>query len=264
VRRQEYLIIRPQVLTNTYKRLQTTINVCYPTNSSFVRHFRRMEIREQLKAGNTYHICTKSNGTEDLFRDVRDYFYFHRKMEERLTEAWEIIAYALIPNEIHLVVKISKKKIDGEIINHATLLSHLFNGYVQHYNFKYCRQGSLLSRSFRRKSIPTELELQETISKVHNLPLARKLVVSRRDWLHSSYKKFTEQRFGTKHMLLLVALFKDIFNFEHVHELCTCCIKEIMPKRKWIKCLTPQEIAFRKKHPLGGHRWNRRNVEGPS
>lgn len=223
-----------------------------------------MEIREQLKAGTTYHICTKSNGQDHLFRDARDYFYFQRKMEERLTEAWEILAYTLVPNEIHFVVKIVKKKIDGEIVDHSMLLSHLLNGYVQHYNFKYDRTGSLLSRSFRRKSVIGETELQDLISKVHNLPLAKKLVSQRRDWMYSSYRKFAESRFGVKHLVQLIAIFTDELNFNRAHSICENCLDEIMPKRKWIKLLTPQEIAFRIRHPLGVHRWARRMEEPPS
>ncbi len=252
---------RLQTLTNDYKHLQTTINVCYPTNSKRVLHFRTMEIREPLKAGCIYHISTKSNGNDDLFRDARDYFYFQRKMDIRLTAAWEIIAYTLVPNEIHFVVKILKKKIDGEVVDHSTLLSHLLNGYVQHYNYRYNRSGNLLSRSFRRKSIKDDVELQQTISKVHNLAVAKKLVHSRREWIYSSYRKFTDTRFGIKHLIQLTSIFQDMITFERLHDACEFCLDQIMPKRKWIKLLTAQEIAFRIRHPLGVHRWARRKYE---
>lgn len=216
-----------------------------------------MEIREKLKAGSIYHICTKANGSELLFRDDRDYSYFIQKMKLRLTEAWEILAYSLLPDQIHFVVRIAKHKIDEEVVDHSTLLSHLLNGYVQHYNHKYGRSGSLLNRSFRRQRLSKDEELKDTICKIHNLPLMRKLVDHIHKWKFSSYRQIKE-RTRDKASADTRMLFGGKRSYEVSHDSDHVRVSELWPPTRWIKVLCPLEVAFRIKHPLGVHRWCRR------
>lgn len=220
-------------------------------------HIRSMEIREKLKAGSTYHICTKANGSELLFREDRDYSYFLQKMKLRLTEAWEILAYSLLPNEIHFVVRIARLEIDGEIVDHSTLLSHLLNGYVQHYNHKYDRSGSLLNRSFRRQLIAKDQELKDTICKIHNLPSIRKLVRHREEWKFSSCRRIKNYT-GDKLIEQVRTLFGGKRNYEASHDSDHVKVSDLWPPTRWLKILCPLEVAFRKQHPLGVHRWCRR------
>lgn len=216
-----------------------------------------MEIREKLTAGSIYHICTKANGNDLLFRDDRDYFYFIQKMKLRLTEAWEILAYSLLPDEIHFVVRIEKAEIDGEVVDHSTLLSHLLNGYVQHYNHKYYRSGSLLNRSFRRQLISNDEELKETICRIHNLPLMRKLVTHSAKWKFSSCRQIKE-RVGDKLAAQVRRLFGGKRNYEASHDSDHVKVSDMWPPSRWLKILCPLEVAFRIKNPLGVHRWCRR------
>jgi len=222
-----------------------------------------MEIREPLLPGNLYHLCTKANGADLLFRDSRDYIYFKRKMEERLTEAWEIVAYTLLPEEIHLVVRIAKAEIDEETVNHSILFGHLLNGYVQHYNHVYVRSGSLLNRSFRRELVKTENDLKDLITKVHNLPVARKLVTQKHKWRFSSYREHREQKFSLNQIAQVIAIFGDLIRYELHHFWNRLILDCILPPRKWLKILSPLEIAFREKDPLGGHRWSKRAKPPP-
>ena len=216
-----------------------------------------MEIREKLLPGSTYHICTKANGSDFLFRDDRDYFYFMQKMKLRLTEAWEILAYSLLPDEIHFVVRIAKAEIDGEVVDHSTLLSHLLNGYVQHYNHRYSRSGSLLNRSFRRKLISKDEELKETICKIHNLPLMRKLVNHSHKWKFSSCRQIKE-RTGDKRVSEIRKLFGGKKKYDEDHDADHVKVSDLWPPGRWLKILCPLEVAFRLKNPLGIHRWCRR------
>lgn len=217
-----------------------------------------MEIREKLRPGHMYHICTKANGQDFLFRENRDYRYFLRKMELRLTEAWEILAYALLPNEIHLVVQIAKSEIDGEPLDHSILLSHLLNGYVQHYNYKYDRSGSLLNRSFRRELISDEADLKDVICRIHNLPVMRNLVRQRDQWKFSSFGKIGKGDRSDGVAEHVRRLFGGVKRFSACHDSVHVQVAELWPPTRWLKILCPLEVAFRIKHPLGVHRWCRR------
>lgn len=193
-----------------------------------------------------------------VFRSPKDYTYFMRKMQERLTEAWEILAFSLIPDEIHLVVRVSKHTIDDEVVNHSTLFSHLLNGYAQHYNYVHSRTGSLFNRSFRRQHIRSESDLQDIISKVHNLPVARNLVKQKHKWLYSSYNEIARGKLSHRQAILVIAIFGNFRKFMS-HHMQTFLLKDdILPPRYWICKLSQRELEFRIRNPLGVHRWSQR------
>lgn len=218
-----------------------------------------MEIRQRLIAGNYYHICTKANGSEVLFRDQSDYMYFIKKMHLRLTEAWSILAYTLLPHEIHFIIKVEKKEIDGEIIDQSMLLSHLLNGYAQHYNYKYSRSGSLLHRSFRREQIDNATELANMICKIHNLPVANEIVSAPGEWQYSSYNSSTTERLWCEVAIQEIEkLFGSWAKFFKQHFEDGLKQVGLDPRKYWQKILSQLEIEFRKCHPLGVHRWCRR------
>lgn len=191
-----------------------------------------MEIRELLLPGNTYHVCTRSNGTDLLFRDKEDYVYFREAMKKRLSGRWEIIAWTLVPNEIHLVISI-KANTEVDPINQSNFFGHLLNGYVQHYNRKYHRQGSLFNRSFRRKLIKSEKELKDLICMVDNLAVARNLVADQDDWEFASFYEFQQSNYVTKTARKVAEKFKGIIYYivDHLRE--EVMKKEILPPRKW-------------------------------
>ncbi len=251
------------MFTNDCNRLQTDISTYHNLIFKIPSQVRGMEIREQLSVGSTFHICTRTNNNENLFIDDRDYNYFKRKMEERLTEAWDLLGYVLLPQEIHLVVKIKRKTIEREIVNHPNLLGHLLNGYVQHFNYRHLRTGSLLNRSFRRKKLETGKEIKETICLMHNLPLAKKLVSRKEEWSHSSFEKIKTAGLGITAWAQALAMFGSAQVYELLHESESLMQESILIAKTWVRLFTPFELDFMNRDPLGGHRWSRRKVRPP-
>lgn len=190
-----------------------------------------MEIREMLMPGNTYHVCTRSNGEEELFRDDEDYIYFNQSLRRRMSGIWEIISWVYLPQEMHLVIRI--KDNDDQRVSYAHLFGHVLNGYVQHYNRKYHRQGSLLNRSFRRKLIKSEEELKDLICLIDNLPVARDLVTEKEDWKYGSYSELTKSNFANELAKSVLATFNDAISFI-THHLKSGLLKtNILPRRIW-------------------------------
>jgi len=69
----------------------------------------------------------------------------------------------------------------------TTQFANLFNSYVQAFNKKYFRKGSLLKESFQRKKIDMTDALIKTICYVHNNPVEHSFTQKREDWQYSSY-----------------------------------------------------------------------------
>lgn len=192
-----------------------------------------MEIRELLLPGSTYHICTRSNGDDQLFREHDDYIYFKESFQKKLSQAWEILAWVLLPNELHLVIRI--KEVDTKKpVSHSHLFGNVLNGYVQHYNRRYFRQGSLLNRSFRRELIKSESQLKDLICRMDNLPVAQHLVTDPEDWKFGSYSEFQKSNYISHAAQTIVEKFTDIVSYVSHHLRDGMMRANILPPRKWL------------------------------
>src|SRR5690554_5163811 len=60
-----------------------------------------------------YHIYNHANGDENLFREQKTYEYFLEKYKKHISPIAETIAWCLMPNHFHLLVKI---KTEEEIV----------------------------------------------------------------------------------------------------------------------------------------------------
>jgi REP element-mobilizing transposase RayT len=146
----------------------------------------------------TYHIYTHANGNECLFRSEENYLYFLKKYGEHIYPVAETYAYCMMPNHLHLAVKIRSEE---ELLQHQRLgltgfenlsglisqqFSNLFNAYTKAYNKRYNRRGSLFTRPFKRKAVESDRYFTELIVYIHNNPVHHGFVKNLLDWPHSS------------------------------------------------------------------------------
>jgi putative transposase len=61
---------------------------------------------ELLLPDTVYHIYTHANGNENLFRCEGNYRYFLAKYAERIYAVVDTYAYCLMPNHLHLMVRV--------------------------------------------------------------------------------------------------------------------------------------------------------------
>ena len=133
----------------------------------------------KLEPGRMYHIWTHANGDENLFREDKNYTYFLEKYSRYIEPVAETFAYCLMPNHLHLMVRV---KDEEEVLKFLRVkrsnpkltlqgfetlggfsnvisrqFSHLFNGYTQAYNKVYDRKGSLFIPNFKRKLIDSDI-----------------------------------------------------------------------------------------------------------
>lgn len=145
-----------------------------------------------LQPQKTYHIYTHANGEENLFRCRDNYFYFLQKYTQHIHPVVNTYAYCLMPNHLHLVVKIKSEKEVLEYVRtkkeeYSTLqgfeslggfskyisqqFSNLFNAYTLALNKKYSRKGSLFTPNFKRKVIDNRNYFTQVIAYVHSNPV---------------------------------------------------------------------------------------------
>jgi len=158
-----------------------------------------------IEPNKTYHIYNHANGTENLFREDENYYYFLRKYAEHIYPIAETFAYCLMPNHLHLMVRIRDEATLFEILSSrrkdltglqklsgliSKRFSNFFNAYAKAYNKRFDRRGSLFERPFKRKLIENDAYFTALIAYIHNDPIHHEFVNDLNDWAHSSWHSY--------------------------------------------------------------------------
>ncbi len=175
-----------------------------------------------------YHIYNRSIGNELLFIFENDYKYFIEKMHRFLLSFSDIVAYCLIPNHFHFIIKIKEREDlpagvrpwedlpDGrKSINIDQALKNFFNSYTRSYNIAHNRHGRLFQHGYKYKEIKTEEYLMWLIYYIHRNPVHHKLTLKCQDWNYSSYNEIINEKDKTNSEFVF-DLFGDQHEFIHL------------------------------------------------
>ena len=159
--------------------------------------------RIPLEPEKYYHIYDHSCGSENLFRNQDNYFYFLKKYIEYLSPVFETFAYCLMPNHFHFLIKVkseeslalyfksSGSKIFNKENNIYDAVIHqvgsFLNAYTKAYNKAFNRRGSLFVQSFKRKHIDDDIYFTKLIHYIHRNPVHHNFVNNLSDWKYSSF-----------------------------------------------------------------------------
>jgi putative transposase len=184
-----------------------------------------------------YHVYTHANGQENLFLEGENYNYFLKKYLEYLHPVVETYAYCLMPNHLHLMVRVRREEEVLEFLRakkptlqgFETLggfssaisrqFSHLFNGYAQSFNKKYNRKGSLFTPNLKRKLISHEAYFTRLIAYIHNNPIHHGFVKELNAWRHSSWHAYLSQKPTRLAKQEALDWFGDKEEFKRIHQL---------------------------------------------
>lgn len=182
--------------------------------------------QELLLPETVYHVYTHANGFENLFNSEENYRFFLKKYTHHIYPIAETYAYCLMPNHLHLMIKIRSEKevlefihlkklkdteVKNEFINEDRTLqglktlgefsniissqfSHLFNGYTQAFNKIHNRKGSLFIPNFKRKKANNEKYMSHLICYIHNNPIHHGFVKNLTDWTFSSFHTYLSDK----------------------------------------------------------------------
>ena len=209
----------------------------------------------QFQTGEYYHIYNRGVDKREVFMDEKDFTRFLRSIKEfnnieptgslykldlhkplrgqrGLLEAEEaeqiveLIAYSLLPNHFHFIIK---QLIDGGI---TKFMNKLGNGYTQYFNFKYDRNGSLFQGPFKAIHITTDEHLVYLSGYINGNAEIHKIFKAE-NWPWSSYKDFLGIRKGKLcQKKVILNQFKNIIEYQ---DLANIIIKESRQRKAEIK-----------------------------
>jgi putative transposase len=164
-----------------------------------------------------YHIYNHANGRENLFEQHGNYIFFLKRYQYFVEPIAETYAYCLMPNHLHLMVRI-KNEDELQKANKQFVLDRksteikdlaveeipvellplfvsktfgsLFSSYTQSFNKQQKRKGSLFIPNFKRKTIEDERYFAQIIHYIHNNPVHHGFAKDQGDWPYSSYQTF--------------------------------------------------------------------------
>ncbi len=159
---------------------------------------------ENFEFGQIYHLFTRVNGNELIFRKEDNYNYFLKQISKYLLPYLEIYAYCLVSqrfsllvcfrskNEIFNQLKLPEKELSSEA-EHKFLMqpiSNLLNSYAKAYNKMFQRKGALFFDYIKREKIDEEGQLKDIFKGIHHIPLQHGLVKSVAEWKYSSFNAY--------------------------------------------------------------------------
>ena len=171
-------------------------------------------MQDKIKSDSYYHVFNQANGMIDIFKESRNYPFFIDKMEKHLAPVCNIIAFCLMKNHFHLVIK--TKDVDASDISRA--FANLFIGYAKAYNKAYHRSGSLFKKPFKRKRIESKSYLKNVILYVHCNPVKDGFVEDIISYPWSSYHDILDDVKTCIDREFVLELFDDSTNFVAAHK----------------------------------------------
>jgi REP element-mobilizing transposase RayT len=159
-----------------------------------------------FEENHVYHIFNRGINKNQTFYTSRNYEYFLQKVKEIISPYSNILAYCLMPNHFHFLIRASKEscnylQMDGKDTDKMQILSKkigiVLGSYTQGLNRQHDRSGSLWSQ--RTKAI--ELNrfndaseyLESCFHYIHQNPTRAGLTKKMGDWPYSSYHEFQKR-----------------------------------------------------------------------
>ncbi|WP_074419544.1 transposase [Hydrotalea sp. AMD] len=148
-----------------------------------------------LLPGRYYHIYNHANGDDNLFREAENYRFFLQQYYKHIDAVADTLAWCLMPNHFHLLVKIKNEEALLQTFPKFETLekllskkfSNLFSSYTQAFNKVYQRRGSLFIKNFKRKEITSAQYLQTLVLYIHLNPVKHSFTKETTEWPWSSY-----------------------------------------------------------------------------
>src|SRR6266496_6599731 len=149
--------------------------------SDMLRHMPRR--KRSVEPGLIYHVLNRGNDRKQLFFKPTDYLAFLRLLVEGLKHAQvEVLAYCLMPNHWHLVLRLKGEQDLSKYLGWVT------NTHAKRYREHYHTRGfgHVYQGRFKSFAVQEDFHLLVALRYVEGNALRAGLVERAQDWLWSS------------------------------------------------------------------------------
>lgn len=183
-----------------------------------------------------YHVVVKGLDRQLLFEEPKDFKKYLALLEFYKSEcSFEIFAYCLMSNHIHLLIRISDTSLE-------TIFRRLNTAYAGWFNMKYDRTGFVQDGRYYSEPVETKSYLLSALRYIHQNPVKAGLEkkcgsyypwTSYQDYVHSTDSSLTDTTF-------ILKLIGGVTEFRNWHEIYSEeAPSELVPTRKRL----PDDVA---------------------
>lgn len=135
--------------------------------------------------GEIYHIYNRGNNKKEIFIKDKDYRFFLKRLKEKAKKfKFSIIAYCLMPNHFHLILK------QNDSVAPSKLMSSIITSYSMVFNLRNKTVGHLFQDRYKQKIIRNEQYLLNLIAYIHLNPVKDGLCRIPKDYIWSSHNEY--------------------------------------------------------------------------
>jgi REP element-mobilizing transposase RayT len=133
------------------------------------------------EAGAAYHVAARGSSGQTIFRDDRDRRVFFGLLDRgAMLYRWELLAYCLMTNHFHFLVRIPEGGLSAG-------MQWLLTGYSRATNKRYGKSDHLFRQHFRSIKLERESHLLESARYIALNPVRAGLCEEPQQWQWSSY-----------------------------------------------------------------------------
>lgn len=162
-----------------------------------------------------YHIFNRGNNFETTFTNETDYYKFLSLIKYYLLPVSRILAYALLPNHFHLLIK---TKIDLQYNEFSKAYSICILRYTHYINNKYNRSGSLFLNPFKRLPVESDEYLKRLVFYIHFNPQKHKFVNRYQTYRFTSFSAYYSNKPTMVDRQEIIEIFGSISNLNEYHK----------------------------------------------
>ena len=186
-----------------------------------------------LLGGAYFHIFNRGINRHKIFFKPENYDYFLYLWTKYLQDYTKVLAYCLLPNHFHFLVKLPEKVVLENPDNNETeeltgepevgafiseRLRRLFISYSQAVNIQENRVGSLFTRNFKRLMIEEDEHLRYLFFYIHYNPVKHGFISDFKKYRYSSYQAYVSDKPTKISKDLGLELFDGLENFLNFHD----------------------------------------------
>jgi putative transposase len=148
--------------------------------------------KTKIVAGEYYHFYNRGVDRAPIFFCEENWPYFLRRMRTYFTpNAITVVAYCLMPNHYHLLVRANQEDVPRTVMQPFTV------SYAKSVNKQQARTGPLFQGPFHARHVDDDAYLTWLSRYIHLNPVAAGLVSKPAGWEYSSYQDYIGLRSGT-------------------------------------------------------------------
>lgn len=134
-----------------------------------------------------YHIMTRGNNKNVVFRQDEDYLYYlHLIQKYKSQHPFDLYHYCLMPNHVHLLVKTNKAS------DFSNFMKKLNLAYFHYYHRKYTWVGHFWQDRFKSQAVGKDSYFIQCGKYIEINPLRKGIVKKQEDYKYSSYSYYAK------------------------------------------------------------------------